>query len=249
MAQLDYNKEMDVAFAGMTADSYLNRNVISRAVQYAAIAFGLGLVYGADKTKQVALPFKDTATLVFDADFVTSNTIDLDVNGVSITQVTFTTDHDTTAGLLVAAIEALTGVTCVLDTGDVNNRTFIITAVGTDIVVDNVVVAAGASQAGSTVTYASVGVFAGIAGHEHRQADSDGVANYPVGSAVNCINEGKVYVDATVAVSYDDTAYVIAGGANKGKWTNVSTGNIATGGKFKSDTTAAGVVIVKIRNL
>jgi len=245
--QLDYNKEMDTAFDGMTADSYQNRNVISRAIEFAAVAFGLGLVKGTDPVKQAALPFKSRATLLFDADFVTANTIDLDVNGVSITQVPFNTDHDTTAADLVTAIEALTGVSCVLDSGDVNNRTFLIDAPGTDVVVDNVVVASGASQAGSTVTYSSTGVFVGIAGHEHRQATEAGVANYPVGSACNVVNEGKIWVPTTVAVVEGETAYVIAGGTDVGKFTNVSSGNIATGGVFKNTVTAAGRAIVKIR--
>ena len=247
--QLDYSKEMETAFDGMTADSYQNRNVISRAVEFAAVVFGLGLVYGTDKEKQVALPYNQTSSILFDADFVTSNTIDLDVNGVSIATVTFTTDHDTTAALLVVAIAALTGVTCVLDSTDATNRTFIITAIGTDIAVTNIVVAAGGSQAGGVATNSTVDVFAGIAGHEHKQADSDGVVNYKVTDAVNVVNEGKIWVPVTGAVVYDETAYVIITGANKGKFTNSSSGTLTTGAKFKTSTTAAGRAVVKLRLL
>lgn len=44
-------------------------------------------------------------TLTFDADLVTGNTVDLKIDTVSIAQVSFTTDHDTTMGLLAQAIQ------------------------------------------------------------------------------------------------------------------------------------------------
>lgn len=247
--QTNYNKEMELAFDGMTADSYQNRNVISRAAQYAAIAFGYGLVEGLDTEKQCSVPFKETATLVFAGDFVASNVINLKVNGVAIAPVTWSADHDTTAGLLATAIAALTGVTCILDPGDATNKTYIITALGTDITVTEILVTLGAGQTTGTATYASVGVFLGIAGHEHKEANSAGVSNYTVGEAVNVVNEGKIWVPVTVAVTRGTTAYIIAATTDKGKFTNASSGNISSGGVFKTSTTGAGRAIVKIRTL
>jgi len=95
----------------------------------------------------------DAAKLVFDADFVTGNTIDGKVNTVAWAQVPFNTDHDTTASDLETAIGALAGVTCTLDAGDPTNRTFDISVSGSELVITDVVVAGGASQAGSTVNY------------------------------------------------------------------------------------------------
>ncbi len=92
--------------------------------------------------------------LVFDSDFVTSNTIDMEVNGVPITQVPFNTDHDTTIEDLRAEIESSTYVlTAVLtDTGG-DNRTIQITPVGMDRnILTAILVDGGATQSGARVT-------------------------------------------------------------------------------------------------
>ncbi len=247
--QTDYNLYMEEAYAGMIENAYPNKNTISRAAEE-AIAFGLGVVRGTDPEKQCRLPKLDNAKLVFDADFVTSNTINLKVNGVAITEVTFDTDHDTTAGLLVNAIAALTGVTCILDSADANNRTFLIEAEGTDIAVTDVVVAAGASQAGSTVTYSTDDVFIGVARHEHKMSNLINEVNYKVKEAVNVLNEGGIWVYTTEAVAVDDTAYLVAAaGDDRGKFNKTSSGNIATSGVFKRATSGAGLTILKIRLL
>lgn len=94
------------------------------------------------------------ATITFSADLVISNTINGRVNGVAIAQVTFSTDHDTTMDLIVAALEALDAVdSCVL-TDASNNRQITVYAADQESVffLSDWVVAAGGSQA--TVTLA-----------------------------------------------------------------------------------------------
>ncbi len=103
----------------------------------------------------------DVALVLYDADFVTSNSIAFSVNGVAITPVVFTTDHDTTAGLLVAAVAGLTGVECVLDSGDVTNRTFLV-RVKVETALVTTTVTLGGSQAGETITYHNGQVFVGV---------------------------------------------------------------------------------------
>lgn len=241
MSQTAYNLSQGEFFAGMKADSRFDE-VESFAAEE-TIPFGAGVAAEAGNVKTVRVPNKDVATLVFDADFVASNTIDLDVNGVSISQVTFATDHDTTAGLLVAAIAALTGVTCELDSGDANNRTFIIEAENTTIVVDNVVVAGGASQAGSTVTYAADDVFRGIALSTHKEAEANGDVQYNQYDAVSVLRKGVAVVNASKAVTADSIAYLIPDGT--GTFTDASTGNIQAG-RFRSTVAAAGLVKVEV---
>lgn len=238
MSQTSYDREMPIAYAGLKADSRFDE--VESFAAGEEVGFGRGVAAEAGNVESVVIPRNDNASLLFDADFVTSNTIDLDVNGVSIAQVTFATDHDTTAGLLVTAIAALAGVTCVLDPADANNRTFLIETDGVEITVDNVVVAAGASQAGSAVTYSADDVFRGISMHIHNEA-----GKYAITETVNVMRKGVVWVDTAVAVTADEVAYVDL--ANElGKFTNVSTNNMATGGTFRSTVATAGLAKVEI---
>lgn len=247
--QTNYNLYMEKAFAGMIEDSYPNKNTISRAAEE-AIAFGLGVVKGTDQEKQCRLPKLDNGKLVFAGDFVSLNVINLKVNDVAISPVTFDTDHDTTADLLVNAIAALTGVTCELDSADVNNRTFDIEAEGTDIAVTDVVVTLGASQTTGSTTYSTDDVFIGVARHEHKMSNLQNEVGYKAKEAVNVLNEGGIWVYTTEAVEVDDTAYVVAAaGDDRGKFNKTSSGNIVTGGVFKRKTTAAGLTVLKIRLL
>jgi len=93
--------------------------------------------------------------VVWDADFVTLNTIDVSVGGVSAAQVTFDTSHAATMTLVIAAVEAIANISCELDTTDANGRTIRITKDGRNTAIGTVVeaVAAGGSQADATITY------------------------------------------------------------------------------------------------
>ena len=95
-----------------------------------------------------------TLDLVFSADLVTSNAIDITVNGTAMTQVTFDTDHDTTMDLIVASLAALTGVEAELDATDTNNRTIRVSNTTQNIVINSAAVTGGASQA--TITASAV---------------------------------------------------------------------------------------------
>lgn len=88
--------------------------------------------------------------LDFDADFVTGNVINLDVDGVAIGPINFTTDHATTAGLLEAALEATASIGAVTVAG--NNLTINAAAAGIPFEITNVVVTGGASQPVGTLT-------------------------------------------------------------------------------------------------
>ena len=265
--QTDYSKYMDEAFAGMIVNSYRPRNTISRAVEETnGIDFGLGVVKGTDPNKQVALPYSEVATLVFDADIITGNSIDGKVNGTAITTVPFNTDHDTTMDDLVTELESLDGVSASLtDTGG-DNRTVKIVVDHTDAArldedaaLSDWAVTGGASQAGITITYSTEDVFVGILRHEHKMAKT--VANVSPNAnsqyvkvfnkeAGSVLDEGIIWVTVTEAVAVEDTAYVVGKGADRGKFSKTSaTTNIDSTGKFKSATTGAGIAKLKIRLL
>ena len=99
-------------------------------------------------------PVPNVNVLVFSADFVASNTINLKLNTGAIAQVTYGTSHAATFAALVTAIEtkiAASISTRYSVTGDATTRTITIIS-NVDITVTDVVVAAGASQATCTVT-------------------------------------------------------------------------------------------------
>jgi len=91
-----------------------------------------------------------TLTLTFDIDFVTSNTIDLDIDEVAIAQTTFTTDQATTIGILAQNIQDSSKVLTATVTGP-REITIVAENAGVVLDIDNIVVAGGASQAVGTV--------------------------------------------------------------------------------------------------
>lgn len=97
-----------------------------------------------------AIPQTHIQTIVWDADFITGNTIDLKVNGEAIAQETFDTTHAVTIAAVATAIQLLSSVATAV--ASVNTITVTSVATGADTPITRVVVAAGASQAGSIVT-------------------------------------------------------------------------------------------------
>lgn len=94
--------------------------------------------------------------LTFDADFVTWNTIDLDVNTTAMTQVVFNTDNDTTlsdiATQLTTDFPGIISAANIIDNGS-NDRTIVIEPVAWQSVsITNIVVAWGVSQPTGTFT-------------------------------------------------------------------------------------------------
>lgn len=84
----------------------------------------------------------------------------------------------------------------------------------------------------------STDTFRGVSVHEHVEKDASGNAQYADEKMVSVLRKGLivVVVETTVAApAIDDDAYVntAVGGAELGRFTEVSTGNIATGGKFR----------------
>lgn len=232
---------LDIAFAGMIAENIQSYISVRTRSAKQAINFGTP-VFGYIGDELSAYNYKlDTAKLVFDADFVTSNTITITVNGESTGAVPFNTDHNTTAADVVTAIKGLSitdsvlgtvDVDCVLDPADSNNRTFLIRAKGLDVVITEDV-QAGASQATGTITYSTDQVYLGIATHIHKApATIGGIAQYLVDEAIGVLEHGSIYAFVNSPIQANDDAYIDNAGGDKGVF--ASTGDTVNC-KFKGD--------------
>lgn len=121
-------------------------------------------------------------TVTFDADFVTANTINGKVGGLSIAEVTFAADHDTTMAALVAAILAANPyLSSVVSNTDGDNREITITTNldAADQDASDFVVALGASQAGVVEAETVASVNSLNRGKYRTDADSASAAELP----------------------------------------------------------------------
>jgi len=91
--------------------------------------------------------------LTFSGDLVTANTINLDVNGVAMSEVTFATDNATTLALIATQLETFAEIETATAVGgsDLINITPA-TATNDGVVITDIVVAAGAGQVTGTMT-------------------------------------------------------------------------------------------------
>lgn len=101
----------------------------------------------------------ESTKLTFDADFVTANVIDMDVNGNTITSVPFNTDNNTTLADIATqiALDPSVQAALVISTGTPNDREILVIPTGATVPVTNIVVTLGTSQAnGTTATVTGV---------------------------------------------------------------------------------------------
>ena len=72
-------------------------------------------------------------------------------------------------------------------------------------------------------------------------------AEYRDGDTVNVLRRGRVYVTVTANVSAGEDAYVdVLTSGEEGKFTNVSTDNLATGGVFRSSASTGELAVVEV---
>jgi hypothetical protein len=233
--QTSYNFNMGTAFAGMKADS--RYDLVESALAFLAINFGRAVASEAGET-DVHIPVLDVSVVTFSADFSAANVITVTVNGVAAAPITYGTSHAATATALLAAIAAHPAVTS--SSKDSAGRVYTIETKGLAITA-SAIVAGGSTVTVTTSVLTGVDeVFRGISLHRHNETGA-----YVKNDVIDVLRQGQAWVDTAVAVTADDTAYVdMAGGL--GKFTNVSTNNLATGGKFRSTVGTAGLAVVEI---
>jgi len=238
MAQTSYATEASASFAGMKADAGFS--LTESGIARTAMGFGLAVGNEPGETNEVHIPLRDKGTITIDADFSADNVITVTVNGVACAPVTFTSAHATTATALLAAISANAQVTGA--SKSTNGRVYTIESIGSVINLNMTI--SGGTFAGSAPAYDYVtpqdDIFRGVALHQNNE-----IGSYAVNDAVSILRKGVVWVQTSGTVTADDVAYVdLAGGL--GKFTSTSTNNMATGGKFRSSVTGAGLAKIEI---
>ena len=217
-------------------------NVVVSKTAAETIKFGAPAMQykGDDKVYNYRL---DTAKVVFNADFVTSNSIAFSVNGVAITPVVFATSTAATAALLVNAIKALAvgganpqGVEAVIDTTDATNRTILVRSRGAAITTLSTVTL-GASQATATYTYSCGAILRGLAMFD--QKEYSGAGQYNQYEQVNVVERGAISVLTNAAVNAGMPVYLNSSGV----W-DVS-GQAVSSAFYDQTLAAAGVVVVR----
>lgn len=136
--------------------------------------------------------------------------------------------------------------------GDIRPNT-IVTGIAEGTVGFGLGVVAGTNSDQVKVVNASTDTLRGISVHQHVEQSTAGAqdATYDDEDAVGVMTKGTVWmpVETTTAdPSVDDAAYInVAVTAEKGSVTEVSTGNLATGGKIrKLATDPAGLAIALV---
>lgn len=176
----------------------------------------------------------DVAKIVFDADFVTANVIDMNVNAVAMAQVPFNTDHATTMADLINALNAMTGVEAILDLVDGTGRTLYIRTKGATAAITGLAVTLGATQATGTVTYTTGQVFMGVT---MNVGNSAGIFEYQ--DAVNVVMRNRLSASSSTACNANTKAFVGTDGL-------LGNTGIEIPVYFRETLAAAGVPIVEV---
>lgn len=261
MSQTSISNNYGLGIAGAWATAAPGKTLSGPALEN--IEFGRFVAYGT--SQGIRKPLQNSLDIVFDADLVTSNTIDgsikvraigaTDFTTTTLTQTTFTSNHATTMAAIATKIEAITGIAdCTV--GGSNNRTLLITATeGYEIEIGATVfvVAAGSSQAGVTYVRGSDDTIIGVALHENKEANEDGTCLYETGDAVNVAYNGEVWMLAQDTVAINDTPYAqfVGATAERGEVRNTADSApieaVAVGAaRFRSTASADGLIRVEL---
>ena len=104
---------------------------------------------------------RQTQKLEFDSDFVEDNSVNLDVDGEAIPEISFDTDHDTTMIALAASIQAMEPIQIAEVTAA---REITITAEheGVDLLISGIIVTGGVSEPTGSITAMAGGYIDGV---------------------------------------------------------------------------------------
>lgn len=232
MSQLSYHINQDEAFAGMKADSRFD--TVESKIAEGSIPFGFGVVSGVnDAVNQVRDPAKCKAVATGNIDLVSGNVAVATVNGTAMTGDTFATTH----AALMTAIAAKIAANAAVESAEVTaSRAVTVMSLNGEPITLAIGVTGGTTQSEFAVVLSDPGVFRGIAAHRHVEPVA-GVSQYVDQDSVDVVRKGQVWMPHTAAASpsVDDDLYIeLATAAEAGKATDVSSNNIATGGKIRA---------------
>ncbi len=136
-------------------------------------------------------------TITLDIDLEASNVINMDIDGVAMTQITFASDHDTTMAAIAAQL--------VLDFPQIATATaalkvITITAAvhGTDVVITDFLVTLGSNQAVGTIAETIASVSDADKGLFRNDADSSSARAVTNARFMDASDNGLVRLDLTV---------------------------------------------------
>jgi hypothetical protein len=222
---------IDQAFAGMKAQHYQFAEILASACAKQVINFGEP-VFSYIGEKEKLYNYKlDTAKVVLDSDFAGGDIVTFTVNGQTTGNITYTTSHDNTMDLAIAAIRALTitdsvlgsvAVNAALDPNDSNNRTIFVRTVG----LDNTTTMAdiGGTPPAETITTQSDQVFRGMARHKVKYTNlATNTNRYELLDTVSIVEEGFYWgIINDVSVLSEQVCNIDNSGSDKGNFTNAS---------------------------
>lgn len=193
---------------------------VTSAAAGEAIKPGKFLVYcvtDANRSK-VRLPQVNKLTLLQSGDFASGKTYAgtlaiTTLAGVTTTHaisVAFDTDHATSAAALLAAFNAISGITATFTDGATKRSVQLVVA-GDKSLSSSV----DFTLTGLTVTetQGSTDVICGVSRiDEAKEKNTDGTVYYAAGDQVGIVRQGRVFMDAETAMALSDTVYTrIAG--------------------------------------
>ena len=212
MSQILYNRYMGIAMNGLIADAEFTAKDGLQAAE--AIGLGLAVVQQVGLPNKGRLPKANKSTIVFAGDLVTSNVVNLKVNGNAMAPVTFSSTHAATMALIVTAIKAIAGVAnAVLDTSDVASRTIIVYATdGLNALVTDIAVTSGSTPTTGTATVTSSDVIYGVSIFSQAIQQPYPALNAPIlynnGAPVGCLLRGRIWTTAETVVTNGDPVYM-----------------------------------------
>lgn len=226
---------MDQALAGLMY-GLTNEDQIT-GIAKASISFGSAVfAYKGDESAVYGY-IQDSAKLVFSADLVASNSIQVTVPGYTIGAVTFATSHANTMNLIVNAL-ASAGLEAVVDSSDATSRTLILRKKATTISSASAAVTGGASQASVTASYGSSQIFVGFAAFTAKEVGLN--LGYAAGEVVNVMRSGRLWVNSTGSLKAHGITYFDAA---TGK---VASSGIALPGRYFTNSNSQNLIVVEL---
>lgn len=237
--QNSYAFNMPRGVPGRPADCGFNNKLSARCLEDIPAAVGVLKPFGLDYA--IMLPRNDTRSATFDADLITDNVVNMTVNGVAITPVTYATSSLATMIAVANEIALIPSVQSA-EVGGVSNRVItVISNVGTATTITVAAVTGGASQASISVSVAQSGTFFGVVQDIYNKMNSytpdtgpnltlsSGVKSpYYTGQVAPTMTQGRIYVVPEDLVTSNSLVYlrVAASGSNTqlGAFTGTSDG-------------------------
>jgi hypothetical protein len=241
---------IEQAIAGLIAEGIEGKRSIKTGVcqDSNGINFGAGVWgYIGDDNHEVYPIILDTAKIVLDGDFGGTDAVKFTINGVDSATVTYAVSHANTMNLIVAALQAMTGVDVYEAAAgeDAANRTLYVRTKGTTITATMTDMAD--APPAETITYETDQVFLGIAVYSAKNETTAATAKYEQYEDVNILEYGTIWALSTGTIAGLQALYVsVTSGATLGRQTATAGKSVNTVAKSDNKTVQTSTTITAI---